>query len=169
MALVVETGTGVTGADSYASLAAVDSFQSARGNAAWAAASLSEREVAIRRATDYLDLYHVSGTPLSATQGLAWPFEEVDDLDRQSMTLVRAVSMLAPIALQSGDLVARAPDSAQVVSSTDRVGDLSESRTYVDRSDSVTMLGGFDVSFLNRLLTGFSSTGGLVIGERSRG
>lgn len=172
MALTVETGAGITAADSYASLAEVDAFQAARSNASWAAATVTEREVAIRRATDYLDTYHVSGTPLKAAQGLAWPFEESDETDiitREKAALVKATAMLAPIALTAGDLVARAPDTAQVISSTDKVGDLSESRTYVDRSHSVTMLNGVDVSFLSRVLSGLSSSGGLVIGSRSRG
>lgn len=171
MALVVEDGTGVVNADSYASLATVDAFQAARGGTAWAAASAPNREIAIRRATDYLDLYHISGEQLSSTQSLSWPFESplTDSWPRDLSILSKAVCLLAPIALQAGDLVARVPDEAQVLSKTDRVGDLSESRTYADVTDSVTLLGGYDVSFISALLRGFGTRGGLVIGERLRG
>lgn len=167
--LTVEDGTGVTGADAYASLATVDAFQAARGNSVWAAAADVDREIAIRRAADYLDLWHIAGAALVVGQGLAFPFEDTEYADRDLPILVKATCLLSPIALQAGDLTVRAPDTAQVLSSTDKVGDLSESRTYANNSDSVTLLGGYDVSFLGRLLSGFSSSGGLVIGERLRG
>lgn len=168
MALTVEDGTGVAGADSYETLAAVDAFQAARGNLVWAAVTTAAtRETAIRRAADYLDVWHVSGEPLNSLQGLAFPFLDDDETSTKLKKIRRAVSMLAPIAL-SGDLVARAPDTAQVISSTDTLGDLSESRTYVDRSNSVTLLNGIDVSFLGKILQGFAAAGGLVIGTRFR-
>lgn len=169
MALTVEDGTGVAAADSYESLAAVNAFHAARGNVQWAQALDWEKEQALRRAADYLDVWHVRGDRLLPTQGLAWPFADSENIDEELRQLRRAVALLAPIAL-GGDLVARAPDDPQVLSATDKVGDLSESRTYADMSDSVTMLAGIDVSFLSRVLPSFTGAGGgIVLGSRVRG
>lgn len=169
MALTVEDGTGVASADSYEARATADAFHSARGNAVWAAATTDERDQALRRATDYLDVWHVRGSRLLPTQGLNFPFEDTEDAAGDLRQLRRAATLLAPIAL-SGDLVSRAPDAPQVLSSTDKLGDLSESRTYSDQSDSVTMLAGVDVSFLSHLLPSFTrGSGGIVLGSRSRG
>jgi hypothetical protein len=167
MALTVETGMGVVGADSYASLVSADALLSSLGNVAWAAADLADKEVALRRAALYLDTHHLSGSPSLVDQGMGYPFIEVEDVAADMRQLVRANIMLSPLALDS-DLLIRSPDTAQVLSSTDKVGEISESRTYVDNSDSVVLLNGFDVSFLGSILSRFSGRSGLVIGRRIR-
>lgn len=74
MTIVVEDGTGLANADSYISLADADAYHAALGNAEWAATSTDGREVALRRATQYLDTrYQFAGEPLTTTQALAWP------------------------------------------------------------------------------------------------
>ena len=55
MALIVETGAGVPGAESYLSLADADSWHSKRNNTAWSSAVDTQREAALRLATDYID------------------------------------------------------------------------------------------------------------------
>ncbi len=78
MALTVETGAGVPGADSYLGLADADQRLDARGAAAWAEAPAAAREAALRRATDRLDALHggrwigVAAVP-DAVNGRAWP------------------------------------------------------------------------------------------------
>lgn len=169
MALTVETGIGVAGADSYDSLAAVDAFHAARGNTAWAAADAAAREAALREATDYLDIWHINGGPRSSSlQGLNFPYEGTDDANMDLIRIRKALALLAPVALSS-TVVGGAVETAQVLSATDKVGDISESRTYADNSNSVTVLGGVDVSFLSQLLNGLGSSGGMVIGHRHRG
>lgn len=74
MALTVEDGTGLANADSYVSVADATAYHAAMGNAAWAALDTDEKEWALRRATQYIDVrYNYRGSPLRSTQALAWP------------------------------------------------------------------------------------------------
>jgi hypothetical protein len=77
MSLVVETGAGLSTAESYVSVADADAYHAARGNTAWADLdTLEEKEPALRRATDYmLQVYRSrwKGTRMQATQALDWP------------------------------------------------------------------------------------------------
>lgn len=87
MSLVVEDGSGLSTAESYASVAAATAYWAARTEpAAWAALSTDgEKEVALRQATEYLDArfgarwkgYHAN--PL--VQALDWPRSSVLDRD----------------------------------------------------------------------------------------
>ena len=56
MSFVVEDGTGVADSNSYTSEAFADAYFLDRSNATWAAASSSEKEVALVKATDYIEL-----------------------------------------------------------------------------------------------------------------
>lgn len=77
MALVVEDGSMVTGAESYCTVAAATTYHAARGNSAWAAvASDTIREQLLRKATDYIEGKYRArwdGYKNSATQPLTWP------------------------------------------------------------------------------------------------
>ena len=56
MALVVEDGTGIVGAESYQSVANADIYiQNRTNDSSWASASLEDKERALRIATEYLD------------------------------------------------------------------------------------------------------------------
>lgn len=74
MALVVEDGSGLIGADALISLADCNSYHAAKANAAWTGEDAS-KEAAIRRATDYMSRvviwagYRTHGR----AQALAWP------------------------------------------------------------------------------------------------
>jgi hypothetical protein len=85
MALVVEDGTGLAGAESYVSVADATAYHAARGNAAWAAvASDTVREQLLRKATDYMvQVYRLrwKGWRISVTQALDWPRSEVERAD----------------------------------------------------------------------------------------
>lgn len=73
MALIVEDGTGLANAESYASVATANAYHTAMGNAAWTGVD-AVKEAALRRATQYLDTrYRYRGLPLTQTQALAWP------------------------------------------------------------------------------------------------
>lgn len=62
------------GTDAYDTLANVDTYWVERGNAAWAAATEAEREIAIRKASDFLDRrYRWRGQRATASQRLEWP------------------------------------------------------------------------------------------------
>ncbi|KNY21588.1 DnaT-like ssDNA-binding protein [Methylobacterium sp. ARG-1] len=75
MSLIVEDGTGLPEAESYASVETADAYHQARGNAAWTGDDAA-KEAALRRGTEYLDgLYRTRwlGQMSTFDQGLAWP------------------------------------------------------------------------------------------------
>lgn len=94
MAVVVEDGTGLANADAYVSQADTDAYWAARTTntlaAAWAAASSTLKDSAIRVATEYLDTkYSWKGLKLSSAQSLVWPRTGVfDELDTELVTQV---------------------------------------------------------------------------------
>lgn len=74
MALIVETGAGLATAESYISEVDADTYHEKRGNTAWD--SVTDKEAALRKATDYLmQNYRMSwkGVRMTATQALDWP------------------------------------------------------------------------------------------------
>ena len=76
MALIVEDGTIVTGAESYISVADADTYFTARANAAWDALADADKEAALRKATDYMTgRYGLrwKGDRVSELQALDWP------------------------------------------------------------------------------------------------
>ena len=76
MSLIVENGTGLSTAESYITVAAASTRQSALGNSNWTTLSTAEMEEALRRATQYmLQAYRGrwQGTRINATQALDWP------------------------------------------------------------------------------------------------
>lgn len=84
MALTVEDGTGVAGADALDTLAAVSAHFAAYAEpTGWSAASDSDKEAAIRRASSWLSSYfRWKGSRVDGrSQGLAWPRSGVTDCD----------------------------------------------------------------------------------------
>lgn len=76
MALIVEDGSIVAGAESYITLADADAYFTARGNATWAALADADKEAALRKATDYMvGRYGLrwKGERVSELQALDWP------------------------------------------------------------------------------------------------
>lgn len=82
MALIVEDGSGLSNAESFISVADADTYFTNRGNASWDAISTeAEKEVALRKATDYMEQTYRSrwvGVRVSATQALSWPRLDVE-------------------------------------------------------------------------------------------
>jgi hypothetical protein len=76
MALVVEDGTGVAGAQSWVSVADSITYAKGVGNTAWQDADNELREQALRRAVRYLDAAYGSryaGWRTYADQPMSWP------------------------------------------------------------------------------------------------
>lgn len=74
--LIVETGSGATDSQSYASVADADAYHAARGRTLWATMSEAEKEQALTRATDYMvEVYRKrwDGYRINSTQALDWP------------------------------------------------------------------------------------------------
>ena len=82
--MALDTTVGGLNADSYVSLAYALAYHASKGNAAWAAATDTNRETALRRATTWLDGtyrqqfsgYRVHGR----SQALSWPRSDVVDI-----------------------------------------------------------------------------------------
>lgn len=80
MALVVEDGTGLAAAESYASVAAADAYWSGRIHtpisSTWLIATTAQKESALREATSWLEAEFGQrwiGRRESAEQALSWP------------------------------------------------------------------------------------------------
>lgn len=82
MALTVEDGSGKTDADSYLAVADADTYLTANYLAAntkliaWDAATTAPQEIALRQATQYVDIRYDGnwrGLKFTTTQALAWP------------------------------------------------------------------------------------------------
>lgn len=89
MALVIETGQVVSGADSYVDLAAADLYHADRGNTSWGVATDTDKEIALRKAAQYLDGTYLSrwkGRLLTALQPRQWPRYGVQLLDVRSFS-----------------------------------------------------------------------------------
>ena len=84
MSLNVETGTGASNSESYASVTNADTYHSNRGNSLWATLTTPEKEQALRRATDYMEQVYRKrwkGVRVNATQALSFPREWVERED----------------------------------------------------------------------------------------
>ncbi len=77
MALIVEDGTGLAGAESYCSVAYALDYHTKRGNTKWLALTTEEaKERSLRKATDYMRGFYGdrwAGQRLTSTQSLDWP------------------------------------------------------------------------------------------------
>lgn len=111
MAFTVEDGTGVAGANSYVSEADATAFHTDRGNTVWTGLSSPDAQVALIKATDYVDKRfgrRFRGFKQTKAQGLEWPrlsaFDNDDfllnDMDAVPRQLVKAVCEYALIAAQ---------------------------------------------------------------------
>jgi hypothetical protein len=81
MALIVEDGTGLAGAESFCSVDAADTYHTARGNeTAWTDLDSTVKEQHLRKASDYMEAVYRSnwdGYRVNGTQALSWPRHEV--------------------------------------------------------------------------------------------
>jgi hypothetical protein len=76
MALIVETGSASTTAESYASVADADTYHANRANTDWASLATAAKEAALRKATDYMTQQYGErwkGYRYTNTQALDWP------------------------------------------------------------------------------------------------
>jgi hypothetical protein len=92
MAFTVEGGTGVTGANSYASVEYADAYFAERGNEVWAAiAADADKEVLLIRATDYIESIfsrRFIGEMVATDQALSWPRTDAGSYPDDSIPIV---------------------------------------------------------------------------------
>lgn len=82
--LIVEDGSARPDAESFASVAYADDYFLRRKIGAWAALVLSDKEAALRQASDYIEQYYrfkFAGYRYTQAQSLSWPRWEVYSLD----------------------------------------------------------------------------------------
>jgi hypothetical protein len=76
MAINVETGLGLASSETYCSVAYADAYHLARGAAPWATLTTSQKEEALRRASDYFEAMYsdsFGGYRKNKEQALTWP------------------------------------------------------------------------------------------------
>lgn len=168
MALIVEDGTGVAGANGYIDVAYADAYHGARGEAAWGGPN-DAKEHAIIRATDYIETRwgaNFLGTPehLDPRQPLSFPRLGLRDRVGQTVlgipeNLRRATAEYAVRAMASAlmpDPVTD-PSGAMVTSKREKVGPIETSMSF-------SVLQGFRLlkayPAADRLLTEYLSGGG---------
>lgn len=73
--MALNTTPGSAGAEAYCSVSDADAHHSARGNTLWATLTTTEKEQALRRATDHMGVYaeRWKGERSYSTQALDWP------------------------------------------------------------------------------------------------
>lgn len=162
MAFVVEDGTGVTGANSYASVAELDAYAEYRiDTTQYAAYSTAQKEAALVVASsDWLDGQHsFRSEPLTETQGLFFP--TVDD---ELPDAIKNAAMKAAL-LQLQDLLlvdlSTVSTSGEVESESKAVGPLSTSVSY--RSGSSQRYSRILPKDLTNLLKPYLLAGGLGV------
>lgn len=104
MALVVEDGTGKVDADAYVDIAFVTAYWAARGDTTWGIAVESAQEAAIINATSYIDLVssgRAKGTPVSETQALVFPRENLPACAAGEVLPMRLLKAAAEYALRA--------------------------------------------------------------------
>lgn len=89
MTLVMEDGTGLPSATSYADVATGDDYHSAHLYAAtWTAATSGNKAIALMMATRLIDTcYQFNGRKVSSDQALQWPRARCPDPDRNAPVL----------------------------------------------------------------------------------
>ena len=105
MAFTVEDGTGVSGANSYGSVADANTHWSDRtdDDDVWENADTSDKESALIDATDYIEgTYSWIGEKKSKDQGLGWPRSDCGR-QRRLCDLLRH----CPAESEGGDLLSR--------------------------------------------------------------
>lgn len=105
MTLIVEDGTGMVDSESYVSVSDCDAYATNNGLSAWTGVT-AVKEVALRKATRYLDTYYKwRGARVRTTQALEWPRDGWTWADPAVMRLKAACCELAIKAI-SADLFA---------------------------------------------------------------
>lgn len=141
MALIVEDGTGMSDSESYQSVAGADAYHTKFGNTSWGGLSTSVKELALRKATQYLDNKYGGrwlGSRSYRDQALDFPrYGIIDrdgyvtDFDAMPADLLNATSELALISVTEDLEPDVAPeDSGAVEAERVQVGPIAIDESY---------------------------------------
>jgi hypothetical protein len=146
--LVVEDGTGLANANSYASLTFANDYHRLRDNVIWINAADHHKVGALIRATDYVDRrWRFVGSLFNATQALAWPRLEAFDADGNDQSekvpgvvqeataeyALRALSTASVLDSTALLLPDPARDDGFVVGKREKVGPIEEETRFSER------------------------------------
>jgi hypothetical protein len=141
MALEVEDGTGKSNAESYLSVADADSYWTALGTpSAWSGSSTTEKEQALRKATNYIDAIYgpqFRGVRAVATQRLRFPRAALYD-DEGSLisstsvpeAVKNSTAILANAAREDGDLLVDLDSGGSIGGERVKVGPIEIDTSY---------------------------------------
>lgn len=140
MALIVEDGTGKSTAESYLSEADGDSYHTAHANSTdWSGATTGEKEIALRRASQYLDMVYGAqwkGSRANEDQALDWPRVWADDRDDVAILHTELPQRLKDACAEAAErmlteeMMPVQADPGVLQSSSVKVGPISTSKTY---------------------------------------
>ena len=164
----VETGTGSTTANAYATVAQVDQYNEDHdGNTTYSVLSDTLKEKAIRLATQYLDNWYGSrwkGTRTNDTQALDWPRAYVVDSDGYGIDaddmpqrLKDACAEAAVISGAGTELLPDLSDDGNVKRTKVKVDVIEQEVEYSGSNSPYTQYSNID-----RLLRGLLQPGGQV-------
>lgn len=142
MSLIVETGSGLSTAVSYISLADADAYIADHGNsAAWSAAADADKEQYLRLATQYIDLQfgnRFKGVKTARDNALCWPRYGATDSDgypydsNEIPLYVKYATVEAALMVLAGDdLLGVLANPGIIESESKKIGPLEKSVTYV--------------------------------------
>lgn len=148
---VVEDGTIVAGANSYATVEFGDTYSSDYGApAAWTSSTTAQKEEALRMGTRDIDALFEErfvGMRSDEDQELAWPRLYVYDRNGFAIasdavpTAVKQATVLAAIARRRGDVVVpETQSSGDIASESVDVGEISKSVTYLGGKPQAAVL-----------------------------
>jgi len=137
---LVEDGAGYSDTNSYLEIEDADEIISNYGNSAsWAAATVSNKQTALRQATRYLDLYYTwDGYRVYEDQALQWPRYEMYDEDGWLIAediipekVKQACAYLAVKVIDGDNLLEDFDNESQIKKTKDVIGPITEEREYV--------------------------------------
>jgi hypothetical protein len=148
MSFIVETGAGLSTANSYLSVADANTYHTDHsGSTSWSGASQADKEKALRLATQYIDARYDGrwkGSRSNEDQALAWPRANVVDSDGYILDsddlparLEHAVGELALRVLEGDTLFDDISEPGSIASETIVAGPVEFSQTYVGGKSQV--------------------------------
>jgi len=192
VAIVVETGAIVSGANSYVSVAEADAYHAARGNTAWADTSDVLKEAALIRSAEMLESmyrghwigYKTNNNVAVSPQPLAWPRKKLVDSETEPLVDIDGIDIginSIPAQIEKAQLEAALIElTTRIIPSVIEPGSYVQSESVdgaVSRSFFPTKPMTNTYPILDRLLQGLASPGsnslGMSIGltdeERNQG
>lgn len=177
MALIVEDGTGLVDAESYASEAAADLYFAARGNPlTWTTLTTAQKEQWLRQGTEFMDLEFGArwkGRRVTQLQALDWPRSGVNDesgftigSDSVPIQLERAtIEMAHRQAIDQTDLMPDLDTSANIKRERLEVGPIELDTTYAGSSNQQAAF--VKVEKMIRELVTFLGASGIAVNIRA--